>query len=379
MGILLPQSVEHPQYPGSFLNGFRLGVDENNALRKKKIELITESVNFGTPEIVKEKVQKLLAENDVDLITGILNPEVVSHAGKVFKNAEVPTIIASSGESYLVNELKENPFVFFNSLNLFQAAYESGKYAVNKFGKRIAVLTSFYDSGYDSLFTFRQGVEAAGGEIVETFNRGQNDTNFTENTLKRLEELKPDGLYVFMHGTNADDLIRTIRFKGIYTPLITTAFSADENRLVHLADAADNIFSISSWDRNSKKEANKTFAEKYRKSYNKTTDIFSVLGFETGQIVYDSFARCKGDFSGNEIAKALLSCNLQSPRGEIKINPDSGLVNNKLHIQQCKVSSTGVPKNHVLETMQPVSEFEKAFAVLDNDYRSGWLNPYLFV
>jgi branched-chain amino acid transport system substrate-binding protein len=379
VGILLPQSAEHPHYPGSFLNGLRLGVDQNNALRKKKIELITESVNFGTPEIVKEKVQKLLTENNVDLITGILNSEVVSHVGNVFKNAEVPSIIANSGESYLVNELKENPFLFFNSLNLFQAAWESGKYAVDKFGKRVAIVTSFYDSGYDSLFTFRQGVEDAGGEIVATCSAGQSDTDFTANTLKKLEELNPDSVYVFAHGTNADDLIRNIRYKGIKTPLITTAFSADENRLVHLANAADNLISISSWDRNSDNAINKNFIEKYEKACNRSTDIFSVLGFETGQIIYDSFARCKGDFSGNTIAEAIKSCALQSPRGDIKINSDSGLVHNKLHIQQCIVNSTGIPKNQVLETIQPVSEFKESFAVLDNDYRSGWLNPYLFV
>ena len=379
VGVLLPNSIEHPQYPGAFLNGLRLGIDQQNSLKKGKIELVTESVNFGTPFIVKEKIQKLTTENNVDLITGVVNSEVATHAGYLFKNAQIPAIIANAGESYLVNELKQNPFMFFNSLNLFQAAYESGKYAVQNFGKNIAVVTSFYDSGYDSLFTFSLGVEAAGGNITETFITNQNSKDKDHLIFEKLEASKPDGIYVFMHGRESDDFIRNVHFKGLNIPLITTGFSTEENRLVNLGNAAENVVSIASWVKSLMSKENKSFVNNYRKTYNKTPDLFSVLGFETGQIIFDSLSRCSGDFGGIAIANAIKTCKIESPRGTVAVNADSGMVQNNLVVCKAKMSLFSVPENQLIETIQPVTEFDESFAVLDNEYRSGWLNPYLFV
>lgn len=379
VGVLLPNSIEHPQYPGAFLNGLRLGIDQKNSIKKGKIELVTESVNFGTPFIVKEKIQKLTTENNVDLITGVVNSEVATHAGNLFKNAQIPAIIANAGESYLVNELKQNPFMFFNSLNLFQAAYESGKYAVQNFGKNIAVVTSFYDSGYDSLFTFSLGVEAAGGNITETFITNQNSKEKDHVIFEKLEASKPDGIYVFMHGRESDDFIRNVHFRGLNIPLITTGFSTEENRLVNLGNAAENIVSIASWDKSLSSKENKNFVNSYRKTYNKTPDLFSVLGFETGQIIFDSLSRCSGDFGGSTIANAIKTCKIESPRGSVAVNAASGMVQNNLVVCQSKMSPFSVPENQLVGTIQPVNEFDESFAVLDNEYRSGWLNPYLFV
>lgn len=379
VGVLLPNSIEHPQYPGAFLNGLRLGIDQQNSIKKGKIELVTEPINFGTPFIVKEKIQKLTTENNVDLITGVVNSEVAVHAGNWFQNAQIPAIIANAGESYLVNELKQNPFMFFNSLNLFQAAYESGKYAVQNFGKNIAVVTSFYDSGYDSLFTFGLGVEAAGGNITETFITNQNSKEKDHVIFEKLETSKPDGIYVFMHGRESDDFIRNVHFRGLNIPLITTGFSTEENRLVNLGNAAENIVSIASWDKNLSSKENKNFVSNYKKTFNKTPDLFSVLGFETGQIIFDSLSRCSGDFGGSTIANAIKTCKIESPRGSVAINAASGMVQNNLVVCKAKMSLFSVPENQLVGTIQPVNEFDESFAVLDNEYRSGWLNPYLFV
>ena len=379
IGVLLPQSIENPVYPQSFFNGIKLGIDQHKALKKGKIELITEQVNFATPFLVKEKSQKLITENNVDLITGVVNSEVVSHVNELFKNAQMPAIFANAGESYLVNNLKQNPYLFFNSLNLFQAAFESGKYAVNNYGKNVAIITSLYDSGYDSLFTFRQGVEAGDGYISETYLANQNDENFSSNTLEKIKQNKPDCIYVFMHGNQSDEIIRNLHFSNSNVPLITTAFSTEKHRLINLGEAGNNIISLSSWNKNIELKENRKFIENYETSFNKEPDLFAVLGFETGQIIYDSLLKTDGNYGGFEIAESFKNISIKSPRGDISINSKSGLVRNQLLINKTKSTNSSIPENCVLKTIQPVDEFEESFAVLDNEFRSGWLNPYLFV
>ncbi len=379
IGALIPQSVEHPHYPGSFLNGFRLGLDQKNAMKKNRIELVIEPVNAGSPYIVKEKTQKLITENNVDLIVGVLNSEVASHVGSLFQNAKLPAIFANTGESYLVNESKQNNFLFFNSLNLFQAAYHSGKYAVEKFGKNVAIVTSLYDGGYDALFTFRQGVESAGGHISETYMASQNDSNFIPTTIEKLRQSPPESVYLFMHGNEADNMMRNLHYSRLNIPVITTAFSTEEHRLVNLGEAAENTISIGTWNRKQESKENRVFIDQYLKNYRKSPDLFSVLGYETGQIIYHSLSKCGGDFSGESISGALRSCAIESPRGKIRINEKSGLVINQLFISKTSISVLGIPENRIIDILNPISEFDEQFAVLDNDLRSGWLNPYLFV
>lgn len=379
VGMLMPQSIEHPALPLSFMNGFRSGIDQHAALKKNRIELVTEMVNFGTPHIVKEKAQKLLLENDVDLIVGILNPEVTTHIGSVFEKAKLPAFFASAGESFPVKAIKNNPYLFLNSLNLYQTAYHTGQYAVSKFGKNIAIVTSFYDAGYDALFTFRKGVESAGGEVATTYLMGQNDDGFATDTIAGLTENKPDAVYIFMHGNNADNLIRNLHLQKLNIPVLTTAFAAEDHRLMHLGASAENIFSISSWNKTLDSGENKKFKEVYSKHWKKDPDLFSVLGYETGLIIYDSLLRCKQNYSSENIADSLRKCTISSPRGEVFIHPDSGIVNNQLLVNKTVSSFSGLINRQIAEPISPVNEFDECFELLDNDYRSGWLNPYLFV
>ena len=270
-------------------------------------------------------------------------------------------------------------FLFFNSLNLFQAAYHSGKYAVEKFGKNVAIITSLYDSGYDALFTFRQGVENSGGAITKTYLADQNDSYFISGALEKLKQSSPDCIYLFMHGNESDEMIRNLHFSKLNIPVITSAFSTEEHRLVNLGEAAENIISISSWNKKLDNKENKVFVDQYLKNYRKNPDLFSVLGYETGQLIYNSLSRCAGDFSGEKISRSLKTCTIESPRGKIRINENSGMVNNQLIVNQTTNSIFGIPENKIINTLNPISEFDEQFAMLDNDLRSGWLNPYLFV
>lgn len=379
IGILLPRSTEHPQYPGSFQNGLRLGLNQRNALKRKKIELITEQVNYGSPIITKGKIQQLISENNVNMFVGLLNSEVAVDIGDLVKNAQAPILIANAGENYLTKKVKENPYLFFNTLNLFQNAYLSGKYAVEKFGKRIGVITALYDSGYDALFAFYKGVESAGGTIVETHLKKQDDNSFITRVLDRIEIEDLDGMYVFLNGNLADDFFRSLHAKKLQIPAIATSFATEDKRMMNLGAAANNLQNFSAWTKNLNNTENQKFVSAYKKQFFKDPDQFSFLGYESGLIIYESLANCKGDFSGMNLAAAISGIKIKSPGGEISVNNKSGLVANPVYLCTTKQSAFQFPENNVIEKTIPASEFHADFVSLETDLHSGWLNPYLFV
>jgi ABC-type branched-subunit amino acid transport system substrate-binding protein len=70
--------------------------------------------------------------------------------------------------------------------------------------------------------------------------------------------------------------------------VLTSAFSVEEHRLVNLGEASKNIVSIGSWNKNLEIKESQQFVTQYKKKWNKTPDMFSMLGYETGQLIYDS-------------------------------------------------------------------------------------------
>lgn len=378
VGVLLPQSNENPFYSGSFINGLRLATN-HNGLSGNKIEVITEHVNYGSRRITRVKASQLITENNVNILVGLVNSEVAIELGELVEKAQVPILIANAGENYLMNKAKENPYLFFNSLNLFQNSFLAGKYAVEKFGKNIAVVTSVYDSGYDSLFTFYKGVELAGGKITETFVKNENDVDFISKTLGSIKKEEVNGIYVLLNGNLADDFFRTAYQQKFSLPIITTSFASDDIRLVNIGEAANGIKSFQTWNKNVNNRENHEFVSAYKKKYSKEPDQFGFLGYETGLIIKDSVSKWNGNISGNHLANSIRSCKINSPGGEISVNEKSGLVNNPVYLCKTKMSGINIPENEILEQYTSISEFDESFIPLDTNLRSGFLNPYLFV
>jgi len=379
IGVLLPRSKEHPQYAGSFLSGLKLAVNPGGLPEDNKTEVITEQINYGTPRISMVKAEQLITENKVNMLVGLLNPDVAIEIGELVQNLQVPTIIANAGENYLVNKAKENPYLFFNSLNLFQNSFLAGKYAVGKYGKNIAVVTSMYDSGYDSLFSFYKGVEVAGGKITKTYLKNEKDDDFISKTLDNIKKETVNGLYVLLNGNLADDFFRTASQQKLSLPIITTSFATDENRLLNVGEAANGIQSFQTWAKNLNNPENRDFLSAYKKKYSKEPDQFGFLGYETGLIINDSVSKCRGSISGNRLVNAIRSCKINSPGGKISVNEKSGMVNNPVYLCETKKSGINIPENVILDQYTSISEFDENFISLDTNLRSGIINPYLFV
>ncbi len=379
IGVLLPQSTQHSIYATSLLNGLRLTLNTGMQSEDCKTEVITEQINYGTPVITMQKVEQLITENNVNLLVGLLNYEVVHYIGALVNNANVPTIIANSGENYLANNLKENPYLFFNTLNLCRNSYLAGKYAVEKYGKKIAVVTALYDSGYDALSAFYKGVESAGGKITATYLENANDNDFVSKTLDKIENEKPHGIFVFLNGNVADEFLITTRQRNLSVPLLTTSVVIDDNRLAYLGNAAHGIHHFSTWAKNLINRENQDFVSAYKKKYSKESDQFGFLGYETGLIINDSISKCQNSISGKRLASAIRSCQINSPGGKISVNEKSGLINNPVYLCETKMSGINIPENEIIEQYTSIGEFDENFIPLDTNLRSGFLNPYLFV
>lgn len=380
IGLLLPNSNEHPVYPKSFLKGLNMGLNQHNAIKKGKIELITEQINFGSPMITKEKATKLINENDIDVMVGLLNSEVCSHINSTILNSKIPFILANAGENHPVSEIRNNPYVFLNHLGLYQSNYRLAELMVKKAGKKAFIVTSFYDSGYDALFSFHQGVAQAGGEVVESFVEQANDTDFKQKVLDEIKAQKPDFVFVFMNGKPAYDFLNYYGLSGLKVPVATSNFVLEENRLHELGNINSELNSVASWNSALNFEKNKSFKREFEKETRSTPGSFTLLGYETGLQIYAALSEMSPDFNGETFISSLSSLKIESPRGNLSYEKDSGILKVPLYSLRCsKIAGTFELKTKVTGEIEPVESSHHDFTVFDADLRSGWFNPYLFV
>lgn len=378
VGVLSPQSNVCPQYPYSYMNGFRLGIDQFKAIKKQYIEIVNEPNGYGTPFISKQNAQKLLYENNVDIVVGILGNEVVNQFGDMFEKKQVPFVVCNAGEYYPVSTLQKNPFLFFNTLNLCQSSYSSGQYAARKYGKKGLLVAGFYDSGYDSTYSFIKGVESSGGE-VDTHVIKSGEKNGISTAINKAQDLSYDFIFALMNGEQAREFV--IRYKTEVekkVPLLSTQFVTENINLPMLGEYARDIESYTPWTKELDSRQNEEFCKNYLNTYRSEPDQFAMLGYETGLLIYKAAASCKKDFSGQKLRTCLSETVFDSPRGKFSFNNQIGWANTPLYRTQI-VSGMLSEKNDVREEIIPIETTHPDLASLDNGIRSGWFNPYLFV
>lgn len=371
VGILLPTSIENAHYPDSYSNGISLAL-KNASSENKRVEIVTETVMFGYPSQAIKKTGKLIKDNRVDCIVGLLNTEVAHQISKITGAVQMPAFISNAGENFPSQGMMDNPNLYFNSLNMSHNASLAGKFMVENFGKKIAIVANLYDAGYDTMYAFRRMVEQQSGCIPNVFVNDNDNPGFDEQTLSQLAEYDTDGLFLLMNGKAAASFLHTYQKKGMNIPIVSTSFVTDENMLLHLGNKINNVYHFSSWIKNLDNKENKRFVAAYRNGFNKEPDQFAVLGFETGLIVDKILIENKNQHQSKQIC-------IDAPSGKLTFNSEFGYVQSPAYLCKVKNSGFSIPENTILEKINIEDSFINILSTDETNIHSGWLNPYLFV
>ncbi len=220
--------------------------------------------------------QALLENGNVDLVIAYVNTTVAARLRPVFESAQRPLIVLDSGAN-VVRAEQHSPFVYYNSLALWQASYATGRRLVEQHGPRVFVATAFFDSGYDSLNAVRQGVIDAGGEVVETFVTHLDPArNGVADAIQAVRATNPQSIYAHYSGRPAADFLSTYIDAGMTTalPLAGSGFMVEGSAREALGDRAAGLATSLGW------AADPAFAVEAVRY-----DPFAALGHDTVQFI----------------------------------------------------------------------------------------------
>jgi branched-chain amino acid transport system substrate-binding protein len=381
VGVLVPRSTIYPQLGEHLLAGMRLRFEQDeHQVAGRPVRLIAEDIGFGQ-SLISAKAQKLLHADRAALVVGTANTSLAAALHKTLYESRRFLILANVGAN-IPRGAEQSPFLFQHSLSHWQANWALGDWAGHSQGRRGFMALSFYDSGYDAPYAFRAGFERAGGEVVGTGLSHVPPAQATFGPLfAQIEDARPDFVYASYSGPQAVDFVRAYADSGFAgrIPLIGSAFLVDEAILPAQGAAALGIRTAFPWATGMDGAIYQSSAATHGEQSDQALDVFTILGFETADLIVGAADAVDGDLGQiDQFRAALRHAEIASPRGRLSMNPETHHTLSPLFLREVQRQGT-ISGNVVISRLGVGAEDDPQIQSLQSKPRSGWLNTYLSV
>lgn len=376
IGALIPHSKTYSTIGKDFLNGFRLAVEG-----APELTLIVEGIGLGEdPGLIIDKAQKLVHQEDVLMITGLLGHRGITELCDFAESMQVPVLYSDLGATIPI-ELKSHSWAYCNSLDLFGSAMRLGE-NLNRWGHSdITVSTNYYDAGYGLCAALEKTLYASGGQFSGHFVTPHTPR---ENEAQLMREfmgaVNPSAVYAVYSGIYAKEHAEYLTENRVNEsiPFYTTPFAFDDEVVAQNQTVFNGAKCISTWFPEEENSTNGNFVEDYTTKYGKTPSPFALLGYENGLLTKEALHSSGSDQpTTGEFNPALASTNCFGPRGLISIDP----VSNRTAFPHYLWSLEQVNGQLVKRKGEKLSPKNEQTDLIINELRGnavgGWFNAYL--
>jgi branched-chain amino acid transport system substrate-binding protein len=336
IGVLLPYSDIYAVLGESITEAMKMYFESvGNKAGGRDIQIITE--DEGTqPDAAAQKARKLVEQDQVDLVAGIVSSGVAAAIRDYFHDNKKFLIIANAGANAMTRSAK-SPYIFRTSFSNWQPNWPMGTWAAENIGKRAFISVPDYGAGNDTISAFRNSFEAAGGEVVNIQKTPFPNMGDPAPFITQIKDAAPDFVYAFYSGAAATTFVKAYASFGLAgsIPLAGSGFMVEQDVLPTHGDAALGVKTGLHWALTLDNPENKKFVEEYQKRTNRVADVFAVQGYDTARVIVDALNKVQGDMSKtDDLINAFGSAEFASPRGSFKMDSNTHNVINTIYIRE---------------------------------------------
>lgn len=379
IGLLVPSPQACRGLDEHLLAGFRLALDQARAAGADlRLELLRSETRLA-PLASRRAAESLLQKQQADLVVALAQPGTVASLAPLFQDAG-RCLLAVDGGANLVRRSEANPFVFYNTLGQWQAAWALGRWASRTYHGEGFVVASSFETGHDALRAFRLGAESAG--------RGERGFHVPRMPLKEA----PEGLapletvdlirrtgpaYVVALAGRGDglDFLKAYQQAGLLgqIPLVGSAFLAEDALAAGRGDLLDGFTTASGWSAALPTAANRSFLAAYRKAAGREANAFAALGFDTGRMLLAALRASGGQV--RFVREALEQAAWDGPGGRRSLDPASHVATGDVHVTRFE-QRLGQSRTAVLHQETQLANGSFEVDALLRSVRPALVNPY---
>jgi branched-chain amino acid transport system substrate-binding protein len=320
VGFMLPYTGTYAALGTAIENGFRLYVQEQGGkLGGREVEYFKVD-DESEPSKAVDNMNKLIKRDGVDVVVGTVHSGVVMAMAKVAKDTNTLLVIPNAGARAVTGPMCA-PSIFRASFSNWQPGYAMGKVAGDKGARKVVTITWKYAAGDESVQGFKDGIKAAGGEVVKELTLPFPQVEF-QPLLTEIAAAKPDAVYAFFAGGGAVKFVKDYHAAGLdkSIPLYGPGFLTD-GTLEAQGEAAQGLLTTLHYADGLDIAKDKAFRKDYQATYKMAPDVYAVQGYDSAQLLAVGLGAVKGDVAKRkELVAAMEKAKIDSPRGAFTLS-----------------------------------------------------------
>jgi branched-chain amino acid transport system substrate-binding protein len=326
VGLMLPYSGTFARLGENITHAIELHIAEKAGKLGGRDIQITKLDDESKPELAPQNADRLVKRDQVDVLMGTVHSGVQMGIHKVVSESGTLTIVPNAGNDVITRQQCAKN-VFRTSFTNWQSAYGMGQALGKKGVKRAAWITWDYAAGADMGAGFKEGLEKAGGQVVQELKLPFPQTNF-QPLLAQVPGLNVEAVGAFFAGGGAVQFVKEYAAAGIKAPLCGPGFLT-EGTLEAQGAAANGVETALHYGDGLDNPKNNAFRKAFRDKAGRDADVYAVQGYDAAQLLAVGLEAVKGNIEDEaNLYKAMRGARIDSPRGPISISPAQNVVHN---------------------------------------------------
>ena len=296
----------------------------NNVLNGLQVTVVAEDEGATTQDALS-KGRKLIEQDKVDVLTGLVLSNNALAMRDVIDGAKVPTIITNAGAVDLTGS-KKSKYIYRVSFSNWQSGGSLGKYAFGNTGKKAIAMAPDYAAGQETAGGFMDTFKAAGGQIIDSIFPPLGNSDYAPY-LGKIKPANPEVVFAFFStGDAIKFLTQWSQFVGADIPLIGFGLNTPDVTAALGKTALLAKYTTSNYDPSLDNPVNKAFIAAFKQRFNRDPQL-AQYQYDGMILLGKALEKTKGDKSPDALAEAMSGLSYDGVRGTVKIDPDThGLV-----------------------------------------------------
>jgi len=331
IGVLLPLTGSKANFGEMEKNSFELAKEKINkagGINGRKLQFIYED-DTGKPQVGRSATEKLITVNKVPLITGGYSSSVTFAAAAVAQQYKVPFLVNTGSvdkitepEAFNLTTKDGNKFYIYR-LNPPVSEYASGLESLLSEVVKPKTVFIIHEStafGTKGAKAFKKSAEKLGIKVLGVQSYSEGTVDF-KPLLLNVWKKKPDVIYMISYVMDAAMLMKQARELGVKPKLFVGAgagFTMPEFK-ANAGPASERVVSATLWHQTLPIKGAKEYFDSYVKKFGGNgPDYHGAEAYSAALVVANVLKRCKGDYSKENIKKALDATDMMTPFGPVK-------------------------------------------------------------
>jgi branched-chain amino acid transport system substrate-binding protein len=325
IGLLSGFSGPYAAFGPDMANCADVYLDQHNGtLGGLKVSTIQEDEG-ATSQDALNKARKLIEQDKVDVIMGIVSSANALALRDVIDQAQKPTIITNANANEITGS-KRSQYIFRTALSAYQNASALATWAVTNVGKHMIAMAPDYAAGQQWTAAFKEVYEGAGGTVLDIILPPLGNADYAPYIAK-VKSQNPEGVWAEFAG--ADQIKFTQQWNdyiGSSIPLIGGGMNWQTADQVGRAALIWKSIAVA-WEIAVDNPTNKQFVDAYNKKFN-SYPVYGEYHYDAMALLDKILQSNGGDKSAAAIVKGFEGITeFDSVRGLIKVDPEThGLV-----------------------------------------------------